>query len=367
MNAMHRCANRPAMSGVIRVSQRRGFTLIELLVVIAIVGILIALLLPAVQAAREAARRIHCVNNLKQLGLAMHNYESAMRSFPPGFYGITGTLNTASVFVYMLPYFEEGVIEDGVKYEVHVEVSAGSSKKILGQTRLAVMECPSDPNTPLFQELPVPRGATNYGANFGTWGELSQHTFDGLFGPMQMPIYYNTFIVPPMRIRKVTDGLTHTLAFAEVCAGPTSKSIPPDPRQECKRVGSSIPFTNLTAARAALQALDWPSKPYFPCDGFGPDPERGGGRAQFWAEVLFNHGASFNTILPPNSPCWADIPSAFLPYYLSMVIPSASRHSGGVNACLADGSVRFFAEDIDPDTWSALSTRAGGELITLSE
>jgi prepilin-type N-terminal cleavage/methylation domain-containing protein/prepilin-type processing-associated H-X9-DG protein len=347
---------------------RRGFTLVELLVVIAIVGILIALLLPAVQAAREAARRIHCCNNLKQLGLALHNYESAMRTFPPGSFGygdpgptLTGGVVTPSVFVIMLPFFEEGIIEEGINYQIHVELSSGKSLKVLGQTRLAVMECPSDPNAPGFQTLTPPRGPTNYAANVGTWLEVTQK-FDGLFGPMK---WFGSINLPPVRIKKVTDGLSHTLAFAEVCTGPTSAGIPPDPRQECK-VAGSVTLASLSAARAALMAVDWPSATYWPCDGFAADPVRGGGRAQFWAQSMLNNGASFNAILPPNSPCWSSN-SGLLFGLMSLVAPSASRHAGGVNVCLADGSVRFVAEDINPDTWSALSTRAGGELISLSD
>ena len=134
---------------------------------------------------------------------------------------------------------------------------------------------------------------------------------------------------------------------------------------------TSIATTSQNAARAGLQALDCQSPTsYFACDGvtaaLGP---RGGGRAQIWALGTLHIGAGFNTILPPNSPCWMANATVFPSWYsyMSLVAPSTSRHSAGVNACLADGSVRFVADEIDPEIWSALGTRAGGEIVTLSD
>jgi prepilin-type N-terminal cleavage/methylation domain-containing protein/prepilin-type processing-associated H-X9-DG protein len=350
----------------IRNGQRRAFTLVELLVVIAIVGVLIALLLPAVQAAREAARRTHCVNNLKQIGLALHNYESAHRAFPPIMYGYATNIGfvTPSVIVYLLPYFEEVPFAEGRDFTGTIG-GAGVNATLL-TTRLPLMECPSDPNVPLWQTIVVPRAPGNYAANYGTWIEVAQK-FDGLFGIMSGLGALN---LPPVKIRQVTDGLSHTLAFAEVCAGPPLASIPRDPRQECYVGSTSIPTTSLSAARAGLLALDWrPPTSYFASDG--PTAEsgpRGGGRAQAWASGNAHNGVAFNTILPPNSPCWMANATA-IPWhgYMSIVAPSASWHAGGVNVCLADGSVRLIADEIDPDAWTAFGSRAGGEIITLSD
>jgi prepilin-type N-terminal cleavage/methylation domain-containing protein/prepilin-type processing-associated H-X9-DG protein len=351
----------------IRNGRLRAFTLVELLVVIAIVGVLIAILLPAVQAAREAARRTHCVNNLKQLGLALHNYEGANRAFPPIMYGYSnqaGGLATPSVIVYLLPFFEEGVFAEGRDFAVHAGMDVNAT---LATTRLAVMECPSDPNAPLWQVSVTRRGATNYAANYGTWIEVVKK-FDGLFGVMKGLEFWNLNL-PPVKIRQVTDGLSHTLAFAEVCAGPPFASIPRDPRQECYNAqGTPVSTASMRQARTELTALDSQTAPFQQCDGINSENgPRGGGRAQMWAMGTLHHGAGFNTILPPNSPCWFANATVFPSWYsyMSFVAPSASWHSGGVNVCLADGSVRLVADEVDPDIWTALGSRAGGEMVSL--
>jgi prepilin-type N-terminal cleavage/methylation domain-containing protein/prepilin-type processing-associated H-X9-DG protein len=350
-------------------AQWRGFTLVELLVVIAIVGVLIALLLPAVQAARESARRNHCLNNLKQLGLALHNYENANHAFPPIMYGYSnaaGGLVTPSVFVYLLPYYEEGAFAEGRDSAIHVQMGVNKS---LSTTRLWLMECPSDPNAPQWRTISQPRAPANYAANYGTWIEVAKK-FDGMFGVMRGLEAFRLNL-PPVKARQVTDGLSHTLVFAEVCAGPPFASAPRDPRQECYN-GEATPVTTTTLAQArtGLQALDSVSAPYYACDGVSAETgPRGGGRAQMWALGTLHNGAGFNTVLPPNSPCWMVNATVFPTWYkhMSLVAPSTSWHSGGVNACLADGSARYFSDEIDPDLWSALSTRAGGEIATLND
>ncbi len=191
----------------------RGFTLIELLVVIAIIGILIALLLPAVQAAREAARRSSCKNNLKQIGLALHNYQTANRSFPPSYCikrgtVITGNNGSWSIHGRLLPYLEQTGAYGQVRLDIAWDAQLASG---VPQLRIPPYLCPSDPN----DIVRVKNGAPyiypqTYGFNFGTWLVYNPATGQGSDGT-----FYVNSQTRPASIR---DGLSNTLCAAEVKA-----------------------------------------------------------------------------------------------------------------------------------------------------
>ncbi|MDG3008319.1 DUF1559 domain-containing protein [Paludisphaera mucosa] len=322
---------------------RRGFTLIELLVVIAIIAVLIALLLPAVQAAREAARRIQCTNNLKQLGLAVHNYESAHSMLPPaGCFkpGQLAPMPSYSVQARLLPFVEQSTLHNSLNYDIPFNIQV-----TIAQTRVSMLLCPSEIRdqpkvTPTFTNYPL-----NYGICTGTWlvwDPTTRQFGDGAYG-----------INANIRLAGVTDGLSNTISFSEVKAyqpalhdggQPTGVGVPPpvSPNELGVYPGTFD---------AQWSHTEWVS-----------------------GHILhsgFSSGFSPNTVIPyVNGGRQYDIDftsarlgtSDTLQTYL--VVTSRSYHPGGVNTLMLDGSVRFTKGSIAMATWRALGTRAGGEVVS---
>jgi prepilin-type N-terminal cleavage/methylation domain-containing protein/prepilin-type processing-associated H-X9-DG protein len=340
--------------------RRRGFTLIELLVVIAIIGVLVGLLLPAVQAAREAARRIQCVNNLKQVGLAVHNYETAVGTLPLGCvvtFDRSGNpvFNGWGITARLLPYLEGQNQFNACNFNLPNETPENDTAMRLG---ISAYLCPSDgKNQVVFVDGGQPRNNTNYAFNRGDW-----YVWGGSASAPQSgsPFRANTSVP----LASVTDGLSNTLFAAEVkthtpyllnCSGLryAPLAVPP------------MPGPNDSPATVAA---------YSGCSG-GPAELRPDSGHSEWEDGNTSQ-AGFTTAWPPNKVTpgrfgGTTVPDADLiaireenggPTFAA--VTSRSYHPGGVNALMGDGSVRFIKSTIDGRTWRALGTIAGGEVIS---
>ncbi len=321
----------------------RGFTLIELLVVITIIGVLIALLLPAVQAARGAASRMQCGNNLKQIGLALHNYMSTHEAFPPvSILTRTRTCEPWSAHIRLLPFIEQGNLGNLVNFAVDAEFT---SRPTVAGIRVAAFLCPSE-----IKDRPRPTATMthyplNYGFNEGTWfiyDPASDKAGDGAFAPNRA-----------MRPADFTDGLSNTLGAAEVKAYQANLWDTRNP----STVGILPP-----ASAAAMT-------PYFSggtLDENGHTEWVEGDVHETGVTTTFTPNAtvSYNAAGTPHDidfTSMRDGESVTEPTYAA--VTARSHHSGLVNVLLMDGSVRSVKNGIALQVWRALGTRAGGEVI----
>ncbi len=329
--------------------QRPGFTLIELLVVIAIIAVLIALLLPAVQAAREAARRSQCVNNLKQIGLALHNYEGAIGSLPPG-EGAAPVNNWDgwSAQTMLLPFVEQANLYNAINFNIALGAARGWPDNTTAQrTSINSFLCPSD-----IDRLTSAEGHNNYFGNAGSLPAVSTNQPSGLFAgmtPLSDPNYYSASIV---RFADITDGLSNTAAFSERLKGTgtfnTDSLDPMRPSASVSKIsgitGDPVVVFNLCNAASPTQAGSSLS-------GFVSV-----GSTWHLGEAP---GSRYNHVMPPNT--WSctghnsDNDGAHT---------AGSRHPGVVNVCMADGSVKAIKNTVNMQTWRALGTKAGGEVLS---
>jgi prepilin-type N-terminal cleavage/methylation domain-containing protein/prepilin-type processing-associated H-X9-DG protein len=312
--------------------KRNGFTLIELLVVIAIIAILIALLVPAVQKVREAAARTQCLNNLKQIGLAAHNYHSALKAFPAGRLGT----NFAPAIIQLLPYLDQGNKHNQFDFTVDIHSSAVNAPARAQD--LAVFLCPSDSSTGKYNDGTADTGRTNYQASLGANAAYANTdpTTGGFFAT-------NTII----KAIQVTDGLSNTTMFAEIKRG----FRPSTATQHFLNV-TNIPFATWDATAANdlnyFAACNTPTTADL--DYVGLQYYRG--------SVLWT--AFYTHTVPPNHTnrdCVRG--TGFNKGHQS----ARSYHSGGVNVLFGDGTVRPISDGINLATWRAIGTRGGSEAV----
>lgn len=305
-------------------SQKSGFTLVELLVVIAIIGVLVALLLPAVQSAREAARRMQCTNNLKQLALAMHNYHDANTAFPIGALPVGGDFDGHSWYSRTLPYIEQSAIYNALNWTVIV---GNNNNPDLRATKLPGHFCPSD--SAKMQESTNPTWRiwrTNYAANFGNtnYGGMtkSSETFKG--APFGITNTYN--------FGTVTDGTSNTLMLGEVVT----------PKNAGWQGYYGVP---MYAGGAGFTG-------WFTPNSLGPDE---------MARKCFNDNLDTAVAAKCSSAGsnQADV--------ANQVATLRSKHTGGVNAALCDGSVQFVSQNVDLVVYRGMSSAQGGEIVSLTK
>jgi prepilin-type N-terminal cleavage/methylation domain-containing protein/prepilin-type processing-associated H-X9-DG protein len=313
---------------------RRGFTLIELLVVIAIISVLIALLVPAVQKVRAAVARTVCVNNLKQIGLALHNHHAGHKRLPPG--RGTPTPRIFSPHAYLLPLIEQDNVQRQIdftappaKFTVPPStVYDGGLNYPAATAAMSVFMCPSDQAAGRVPGSDY--GGTNYAANAGSGAAGGNLTgADGVF-----------FLGSTIRLEEVTDGTSNTAAFSERTLGQGSGSSPANPGDP-QRAMREFPGSGDPTLGA--------------CDPASPgtwNHERGAK----W--IVGNYGNTlYNHALPPNAPA-RDCLNAT---QQKARAGARSNHGEGVNLLFCDGSVRFVQDVVSGSTWRALSTRSGGE------
>ena len=329
---------------------RRAFTLVELLVVIAIIGVLVALLLPAVQAAREAARRSSCGNNLRQIGLGLQNFESTYKTFPaslrPSLPNASGQYDGWSVQGQILPFLEQGNLYNNINFDLSYTAQApiviNGVSHALPSLRVTTYQCPSEPNNRVrLNAAGVPEHyPLTYAANLGTWFVFNPPDKSGGRGPFQP--------YTPLALSATIDGLSNTLCFAEVKA------------------------YNAYYRNAANPSLTQPMPVPAAVCSLGGEFKTNSGHTE-WVDGRA-HQSGFTATYTPNTKVLCNVSgitydvdwnnqqegkSTTVPTFAA--VTSRSFHPGGVMTVFMDGSVHFVAQTIDLPTWQALATRDGGE------
>lgn len=304
--------------------RRSGFTLIEILVVIAIIAILIALLVPAVQKVRDAAARATCQNNLKQIGVALHNYQDAHKAFPLG----NWKPNSFSVHSQLLPYIEQDALYGQVDFS---QAYNSATNLIPTAVPVQIFLCPTDPQN----SAPAGFSGNNYVANYGTtilWSKNGS-VADGVFWHDTSTTGYGC------RITDIRDGTSNTAAFSERLKGDWSNTV-------------VSPLTDLVNP-TGVNPVTPDDAMNFCRANFATSPQWYSNFGSKW--IQGQQDVMYSSPAPPNDPACA------YPQNSTQNMPASSAHTNGVNLLLCDGGVHSVSNNITVPTWRALATRDNGD------
>lgn len=375
---------------------RRAFTLIELLVVIAIIAVLIELLLPAVQAAREAARRIQCTNNLKQLGLACHNYVSSNNVYPSQ--SVQNTSQWAwepSWVAAILPMMEQTPAYNSINFSlpmleigfINPTATGGTANSTSGLMIISSLLCPSESMT-----HPVNFNGNwaqcNYAGNFGGPGMIA--SCNGVIVPAKGDNFVSSPNLGPVSIASLTDGTSNTALISERLVGAAGALSGMAPGYVSPHVAGSatakrslfqinsvspLPDQGLNGVAVAQQLVAaCKSIP----GGTAPSDDSGSGYSWLFTQGYVTVNLAYTHVMTPNSYSCTGAESGFFGAQGNFTSDGAnggwlaaatanSNHPGGVNMSMGDGSVRFVKDTIGLSTWWALGSRAGGEVISADQ
>ena len=362
-------------------AMRRGFTLIELLVVISIIGVLIALLLPAVQSAREAARRAQCSNNLKQLGLAVHSYHSthnvipALCMFPSGQFNISNGFS-ASWLIALLPYIEQTSMASAYNYyapAVPLSATTGLENTTVCYNQISTLLCPSDGSA----QRPSLNATTNYVGNYGGPGQFNGYSGTIIsVGDPNIVTYGGTKLgsVGPVTFEAIRDGQTNTALVSERLYGNSGGGKGPVVQSTQNPNGKRGIFAATVSGAGPNSGAAGASSFIQACKALGNANSVNSnilGNNAFATNPWLLSMVSYNHFGAPNSSHCQDVTGDPQGYataagYVgpSGSSPATSNHPGGVHVGMADGSVKFIKDSVDQKTWWGLGTRFGKEIIS---
>lgn len=337
---------------------RRGFTLIELLVVIAIIGMLVALLLPAVQAAREAARRAECNNHLKQIGLAMQNYHSAFNSFPPGRLRCEAIAHQGrcfSAYAFLLPHLELNAVQQTVNFLANPDVPDpvyGDANAKARFTHLPLLQCPSD----TYRILQAGCEVHNYPLSTGSTFPVST------LNPSGVPVTGVFFENSHVGFRDITDGSSQTACISE------NTLSAPGMGESASGFWNGQPTKGFVLTSGNDNNTAGPELTNYSAQCVAGNPIQQT-RGSKWLYGAPGH-SMYNHIRAPNDPnvdCRGGLPHSNRSpagwNLLSHNVAAHSNHPDGVNALFCDGHVQFAVQTINLAIWQALGSRNGGEAV----